>query len=141
MCFSVQGMKVRSISLSFRYHQKILVFTDAQSQMNMGPTQQTVFLVQIVCILLLYILHEKTVFHSIEPQPASLCLLSHRVSVLNGMSLREDLGGKMRVIMCRLFFFSHCQCPSVLLMAFLRSSVCSWRRNRNDTHDIQQGRG
>lgn len=99
-------MKVRSISLSFRHHPKTLVFTDAQSQMNMGQTQQTVFLVQIVCILLLYILHEITVFYCIiEPQPASLCLLSHRVSVLSGMSLREDLGGKMRVVMCTLFFF------------------------------------
>lgn len=106
MCFSVQGMKVRSISLSFRHHPKTLVFMDAQSQMNMGQIQQTVFLVQIVCILLLYILHEITVFHwIIEPQPASLCLLSHLVSVLSGMSLREDLGGKMRVVMCRLFFF------------------------------------
>lgn len=41
----------------------------------------------------------------IEPQPASLSPLSHYVSVLSGMSLREDLGGKMRVAMSRLFFF------------------------------------
>lgn len=38
------------------------------------------------------------------PQPVSLCLLSHCVAVLAGMSLREDLGGKMRFYVFRSLF-------------------------------------
>ncbi len=55
ICFSVQGMKLRSNLPSFRPLAKTLVFTDAQSQMSMAQTQQTVSSVRTVCTHLPFI--------------------------------------------------------------------------------------
>lgn len=91
---SGQGMRPRSVSPSFRLPALTLVFMDAPSQMITGQIQQIVFLVPTVGLLFSFA-EQQNIFSSVLRQQRFHSLLCVNVSVLLGMCLREDLGGKI----------------------------------------------